>query len=100
MEILETKKYIEDCKKQICTDLLAKIKGKKLYHVTGAKPTFKGEIIGCSVKCFKEYLQCNSVAVDIRTERNGEILVVKTLIECIYDENVGYDYFVTDEEVK
>ena len=92
--VLETKELIEEYKEKICSELKKRIKGYNLYHVVSKKPIFKGTIVDCRVKCFKEYLGSNSVAVDIITKRDGKTLVTPTFIHCIYSENVGFDYFI------
>lgn len=97
-EILEAKKFVEECKEEIQDELNKLIKGQHLYHSVRGKCVYKGKIVGCRVKCFKEYLQCNTTAIDIETNRNGEILVIPTLVECLYNQDKGFDYFVTKEE--
>lgn len=97
-EILEAKKFVAECKEKIQSELDKLIKGQHLYHSVRGKLVYKGKIVGCRVKCFKEYLQTNTTAIDIKTERNGETLVVSTLVECLYSQDKGYDYLVTKEE--
>lgn len=92
--VLETKDLIEKCKEKICSELRKRIKGYNLYQVVSNKPIFKGTIIDCEVKCFKEYLGSNSVAVNIITIRDGKTLVIPTSIHCIHSENKGFDYFI------
>lgn len=97
-EILEAKKFVEKCKEEIQDELNKLITGQNLYHSVRGKLVYKGKIVGCRVKCFKEYLQTNTTAIDIETIRNGGTLVTATLVECLYSQDKGYDYFVTKEE--
>ncbi len=97
-EILNTKDYVQRYKDEIQDELNKQIRGCNLYYSTKGKVIFKGRIIKCFVKCFKEYLQYNTVAIDIVTDRGGERLTVATLAECLHSEDVGYDYFITKEE--
>jgi hypothetical protein len=97
-EILEAKKFVEECKEEIQSELNKLIKGQHLYHSVRGKRVYKGKIVGCRVKCFKEYLQTNTTAIDIETNRNGETLVIPTLVECLYSQDKGFDYFITKEE--
>lgn len=97
-EIFDVKDCIQKYKNEIQDELNKRIKGYNLYHSARGKAVFKGKIIRCNVKCFKEYLQHNTVAIDIVTERDGETLTTATLVECLYNQDVGYDYFINKEE--
>lgn len=104
-------KKLDDLAKNIVTESYRKIEqtltpeiiGKFLYQVRNDKHVFKGQITGCKVKCYKEYLMYNSVAIDIITSRKGQELWTATYVHDLHigKTNCGYlivDTLVNEEE--